>query len=311
MKIIKIGIQGARGAFHEIAACKYYENNNASILRQAHFDKLNASQYSASLVSTGSTHRSTGIEIVECKTFQILCEVLKHGKADYCLMAIENTIVGSILTNYTVLEDYKFKITGEQYLRIEHHLMALPGQKIEDIKYIQSHPMAILQCSEFLYKYPDIKILNVDDTAESAREISEKNLYGYAAIASDLAAEIYGLEIIARNIETHKRNYTRFLIIAGRDTESPPNPDKASIQFQLEHKPGSLLGMLEIFKKYNLNMTKLQSVPILGKPYEYSFHVDLEWDNYDSYKEAKIEIINKAIGLTLFGEYKRGNKNLW
>ena len=181
-----VGIQGVRASFHDVAARNYF-GYNKSILP------------------------------LECSTFRNLCEVLENHDADFCMMAIENSIAGSILPNYALLEKYHFKIVGEVYLRIEMALLALKGQKISDLKFIQSHPMAIFQCEEFLNLNPHLKIIEKNDTAESAKEISQNKLVGYAAIASEMAAETYGLEVLKKNIETNKKNYTRFLVIARDD----------------------------------------------------------------------------------------------
>jgi len=175
---LRVGIQGVAASFHDVAARKYFGHQT--------------------------------LEVIECSSFKTLCAKLAEEAADFCMMAIENTIAGSILTNYSLLERYEFKILGEVYLPISFNLMALPGQTIQDLKFIQSHPMALFQCEDFLFKHPGIKVLESADTAETAKDISEKKLKGYGAIASQLAAETYGLENLEREIETNKLNYTRF-----------------------------------------------------------------------------------------------------
>jgi prephenate dehydratase len=225
------------------------------------------------------------------------------------MMAIENSIAGSILPNYLLLEQFQGRIVGEVYLRIEMSLMALAGQKISDLHSVQSHPMALFQCEDFLFKYPHLKVIEAADTAESAKIIKERGLQGHAAIASSLAAEVYGLELLEKGIETNKRNYTRFLVVSRGERFRPDvPPNKASIRFEVAHRPGSLLSILGSFTAHGINMTKLQSVPILGRPYEYSFHVDLEWEDYSEYQQALREIELKAINLILLGEYAKDER---
>jgi prephenate dehydratase len=274
---LKIGIQGVRASFHDVAAQEYFKGRK--------------------------------FELCECASFRRLCDALAGQESDFSLMAIENSIAGSILPNYLLLERFKFKIVGEVYLRIEMNLMALADQKIEDLQVVQSHPMALFQCEDFLALHPHLKVLEVADTAESAQHIKEKNLKGHAAIASRLAAEVYALNIIAAGIETNKQNYTRFLVISrGERPREDEIPDKASLRFETSHQPGSLNSILSTISDYGLNMTKIQSVPILGRPYEYSFHVDLEWNDLQAYKKALVEIQKKAINVIHFGEYKKGER---
>lgn len=268
----KVGIQGVRASFHDVAARDFFGNRS--------------------------------IETVEFSSFQDLSQSLAEGTTDFAMMAIENTIAGSILPNYALLERFRLRVIGELYQRIIMNFMALPGQKIEDLRFVQSHAMALLQCEDFLSKHPHLKVLEAADTAESAKFIRENNLIGYSAIASELAAENYGLEILQRSIETSKLNYTRFLAIS-RDAIVNTASDKASLKFEISHRPGSLLSILSSFMSHGINMTKLQSVPILGRPYEYSFHVDLEWDDYQEYQMALREIELKTINLVHFGEYKK------
>ena len=187
--------------------------------------------------------------------------------------------------------------------------MALPGQTIEDIRFVQSHPMAILQCQDFLSKLKDIQVVEASDTAESALEIEKKKLKNYAAIASRLAAETYGLTLLKENIETDRSNYTRFLILTRAENyKAPPKSNKASICFEAEHKPGSLAQILTTLSDLQVNLTKIQSIPILGRPYQYGFHVDLEWENESSYQEAMKRLKTKTARLIHFGEYSSGEK---
>ncbi|HOU30930.1 MAG TPA: prephenate dehydratase [Bacteroidales bacterium] len=241
---IRVSIQGETGSFHEVAAKQYFGGNN--------------------------------IDIVPCATFdQTLAEV-KTGRADFAVMAIENARAGSILYNYTLIRESGLKILGEHNLRIKQNLMALPGQTLADIKEIRSHPIAFSQCMTFLNQHPEITLVETEDTAGSARIISEKRLMGIAAIASSVAAEMYGLEILAEGIETYRENYTRFLVIGSR-SKGLRTGNKASICFSLNHRPGSLANVLIKLAELNINLTKIQSVPRLnGKGWEYMFYLDLE-----------------------------------
>jgi prephenate dehydratase len=275
--MLKIGIQGIRASFHDVAAHKFFSGSE--------------------------------IQLIECRSFKALCGELAAGRADHCMMAIENSIAGSILTNYTLLENHGFKIVGETYLRIEMCLLALPGQKLSDIRIVQSHPMAILQCDDFLATLPDAQVLEFVDTAESAREIANRKLKHHAAIASHVAAETYGLEILKRGIETNQQNYTRFLTIRRSEDYAPSKEaNKASIRFEAPNRPGSLADILDVFKQCRVNMTKIQSVPILSRPYQYGFHIDLEWEAASEYSRAMREIKPKVTDLIDFGDYPRGER---
>jgi prephenate dehydratase len=274
-KTLKIGIQGVKGSFHDMAAREYFHKE---------------------------------IELLECNSFRKLCDSLSHGKCDFALMAIENSIAGSILPNYALLETNKLRIIGEIYQRIVMTIMALPGETLETIKTVQSHPMALLQCSNFLSYYPSIEIKEGNDTAESAKEIREKGLKGVAAIAPKLAAELYQMEILAEGIENNKRNYTRFLVLCREDNEPVHSADKASINFHLLDKPGSLADVLKCIQVNNINLTKIQSMPIIGKPYEYSFHVDMVWQNEADYERLMKELKDEVRDLVVFGKYKQGEK---
>lgn len=274
---MKVGIQGVKASFHDVAARKFFAGREFTP--------------------------------VECQSFKALAQSLRDGASDLCMMAIENSIAGSILPNYTLLETYGFKIVGEVYLRIEMSLMALPGQKLEDLRFVRSHPMALLQCEDFLAAHPWLKALEGADTAESARDIQREQAFGHAAIASRLAAEAYGLELIREGIETNKQNYTRFLVIV-RSADYVPDTraNKASIRFEVADRPGCLARVLNDLSELTVNMTKIQSVPILGRPYEYSFHVDLEWADAARYQEAMKRIRRDVINLIHFGEYIRSER---
>jgi prephenate dehydratase len=230
------------------------------------------------------------------------------------IVAIENSLAGSLLPNYTLLKNSGLTIAGEKYLRIEQHLMALPGQTLEDIHEIQSHPMAIIQCEEFLepLRRKKVKIIDTVDTALSARYIAENQLPGVAAIASDLAARMYHLNIMHRSIETNKRNFTRFLVLGPKDLVEQlregivEKPDKASISFTLPHETGSLSQVLSVLAYYKLNLTKIQSAPIVGREWEYIFYLDLTYDTHQMFSGA-LEAIRPLIDqLHILGEYHAG-----
>ncbi len=272
----KIAIQGVRGAFHEMAAKNYFDHS---------------------------------IDLVECMSFRDLCKALKSNKADAAVMAIENTIAGSLSQNYGLINEYSLNIIGEVYLKIEMQLMALAGVQLEDIKHIQSHPVAINQCSEFLDTLPDVSITETVDTAESARNIAQNQLANTAAIAGKAAADLYGLHIIQENIETNKQNYTRFLVLTNQ-AQTRDNDDKASISFELKHAPGTLADILSVFKENNINLTNIQSLPVVGKPYEYRFHADLTWKSKVSFDLAMSHAEQFASRIILLGTYPRSYFNL-
>lgn len=270
----KLAIQGGYGSFHEIAALCYFINEE--------------------------------VEIVPCNTFKDVFNKLKNKEVELGIVAIENSIAGSILPNYSLLQNSKSKIVGEVYLRICQNLMALPGQKIEDIKEVRSHPMAIMQCESFFEKYPIISLIDSIDTALSAKEISDKKLIGVGTIASELASEKYGLQILAKSIETDKMNYTRFLILSEDRNDKENNINKASISFSLKHEIGSLSTILSMLSFYNINLTKIQSLPIIGKSWEYQFYVDLTFDDYEIYNKAIGMIIPYTLDFNAMGEYTEG-----
>ncbi len=270
-KKLQVAIQGIATSFHEIAAF-------------AHFDQP--------------------IDTIECLSFHTLCEALKHDHADYAVMAIENSIAGSILPNYFLLQEYHFSIVGELYLPIHMHLLALPGVKLKDIKSIESHPMAIRQCSEFLHRLEGVEIRESDDTAVSARRIKDKGLKDSAAIANEQAAKKFGLQILEKGIETHKKNFTRFLILT-KKKEVIVGSNKASLSFEVANEAGSLASVLTSFKDHAINLTKIQSIPIIGKPREYSIHVDVEWKRRKGYDAAIQQVLRQTRNLNVLGEYKK------
>jgi len=271
----KIAIQGIKGAFHQDAAQHYYQDE---------------------------------IKIIECLSFNDLFEATETQKADEAIMAIENTIGGSILPNYKLLRNSNLRICGEIYLQINQNLLALPGTKTESITEVFSHPMAILQTQEFFKKYPDIKLINTHDTALSAKKIADNQMKNTGAIAGGLAAQMYNLEVIAPAIETVKQNQTRFLILRQKYDayKIMPSFKKASISFVLSHKSGSLSQILSIFAAYEINLSKIQSIPILGREWEYEFFVDLTFENAEHYRLALSAIKPLLIELTILGEYNKG-----
>jgi prephenate dehydratase len=266
-----VAIQGITTSFHEVAAFSYFDND---------------------------------IETIECLSFHKLCEVLKSNKADYAVMAIENSIAGSILPNYFLLQEYHFSIIGELYLPIHMHLLALPGVKLGDIKCIESHPMAIRQCSDFLQRLNGIDIRESDDTALSAKKVKEKKLKDTAAIANEYAAKKFGLQIVEKRIETHKKNFTRFLILT-KKRDAVAGSNKASLCFEVANEAGSLADVLLTFKEHGINLSKIQSIPIVGKPREYSIHTDIEWKRRKDYDTALNQVLRQTRNLNVLGEYKK------
>jgi len=271
---LKITIQGGQASFHDMATRQYFAGHP--------------------------------VELLECMTFGQLCDALVNRKVDLAVMAIENTLAGSILPNYTLLESLPLRIIGETYLRIQQNLMALPGQKIENIQTVRSHPMALHQCSNFLEAHPHLRAIESFDTAESAKEIRQKNLRGVAAIAGKMAANRYQLSILAAEIENLRQNYTRFIILKNEHYQNGVLPDKASLSFRVSHAVGSLVGVLNVFRDHGLNLSLIQSVPIPGQPNEYAFHVDLLWKNEDQFYRAIEAAGPFAHGVKVLGIYKAG-----
>lgn len=271
----KIAIQGYRGCFHEQAAKLFYEKN-----------------YGFSP------------DIFECPTFSGLYTAVEGGEADAAIMAIENTISGGLLPNFELLRSHDLSIKGEVFLRIIQNLMVLPGQKIEDLKEVRTHYMAINQTRQFFSKYPHIRLIESEDTAKSARDVAENQLKGVGAIASTLAAELYGLEIIAPSIETYKQNYTRFLILDNALDIPKEKINKVSMCFTLPHEPGSLAHILTILSFYSMNLTRIQSLPIPGQEWQYFFYVDLKFEDYTRYQQAISAVRPLMEDLNILGEYE-------
>ena len=250
----------------------------------------------------------TSIQLKECMSFDVLVDSLLDQSADLGIMALENTIAGSIIPNYALIDKYNLHIIGEEYLNIHHHLMGLKGQEIRDIKEVWSHPMALLQCKEFFKKHTHIKLVEDVDTAEVAKRISEENLVGIAAIAPKIAAEIFELTIIEDEIQTIKENSTRFVIVQTKEPDTKEVVNKASIKFQLDHKRGSLAAILNVLSDCKMNLTKIQSLPVIEKPWKYSFFVDVTFDTYENYQKAKAIIEIMAEDFKILGTYENGRK---
>ncbi len=267
-----VAIQGIEGSFHHLVAREYFGED---------------------------------IEVLECMSFQELVNSIVSGKAQEGVMAIENSIAGSILPNYALIDEHNLKVIGEHYIPIDMNLMALPGQTIDKIKKVYSHPMALLQCKQFFKNYPHIKLIEDADTAEVARRIAQKESKHVGAVASKMAAEIFGLDILAESIHTKKSNATRFLLLSTKMKE--PNGEivnKASIKFELESKRGSLVSVLNIIRDFNLDMTKIQSMPIIETPWKYWFLVDVVFEDYAEFQKA-VEILRVMTEeLKILGTYK-------
>ena len=270
----KVAIQGVKGCFHEQAARQFYQD-----------------------------HGHIVPEIVECATFNGLYRSMDLGEADAAVMAIENTVSGGLLPNFELLRKYDRKIRGEVFLRIQQNLMALPGQTIEDIKEVRTHYMAINQTREFFKNYPWIRLVESEDTAKSAAEVAQLGLKGVGAVASELAAQLYGLDILAESIETYKQNFTRFLIFDDALEVDKTKVNKASMCFTLSHTPGSLAHVLTILSFYGMNLTRIQSLPIPGQEWQYFFYVDIKFDDHLRYEQALAAVRPLMEDLNILGEY--------
>jgi len=271
----KISIQGYEGSFHQIAAQEFFGKD---------------------------------VQVIPCDTFREVVKIASSSKeSDGGCMAIENSIAGSILPNYTLLQKSKLRINGEIYLQIHQNLMVNPGVKLEDIREVHSHPMALLQCIDYLEEHPSWKLVETEDTALSARHIHQRHSKHVAVIASKLAAELYDLNLIAPKIQSNKNNYTRFLFVepqkVGKETTGA---DKASINFHTDHSRGSLVKALTKIADAGINLSKLQSVPIPEKEWKYSFHADLEFDTLDQFNHVMEEVKTVTESLNVLGVYKKG-----
>lgn len=271
----RVTIQGEPGCFHEAAARQYFKNEE--------------------------------IETIPCETFTSMFDTLNNDASLIGTLAIENTIAGSLLQNHELLRKSNLAIVGEYKMHISHVLAALPGQSIEDLNEVNSHPMALMQCAQFLHRHPNMKIVEKNDTAGSAQEIAQKKLNGVAAVCGEYAAKLYGLDILAKDIQTNKRNSTRFLIIAD-PLEAPylvehGKINKASLVFTLPHTQGSLSKILTIFSFYDINLSKIQSLPIIGREWEYRFYINLTFNDYVRYRQS-IDAVKPLINeFKILGEY--------
>ena len=275
-KITKIAIQGIKGSFHHQVAQEYFEQEN---------------------------------ELDECMSFDHLVKSLKENRSNKGVMALENSIAGSIIPNYALIDTNNLHIIGEHYLDIHMNLMALKGQEIQDIKEVHSHPIALLQCAVFFNQYPHIKLVESGDTAETARRIQEQKLLGIAAVAAPIAAKLYNLEILAAGIHTVQSNKTRFVIVKTQNKEIPKEYiNKASIKFELDDTAGSLATVLNVMNNCKLNLTKIQSMPIIETPFQYSFFVDVLFEKYKHYKKAKKILQLMTTHFKVLGEYKKGKQ---
>jgi len=253
------------------------------------------------------TYFGDAVAIEECMSFDGLVDSLVAKESDKGIMAIENSIAGSIIPNYALVYNKELHIIGEHYLNIHHNLMVLKEQKIEDIKEVHSHPMALLQCKEFFKQYPTIKLVEDVDTAETAKRIQDNQLKGIGAIAPKVAANLYDLEIISDDIQTIKNNATRFIIVKTTNKELPEATiNKASLRFVLDHKRGSLATVLNVMSDCSLNLTKIQSLPVIEQPWKYAFFVDVTFDAYANFAKAKALLKIMAEEFKILGEYKNG-----
>jgi len=267
-----IAIQGIKGSFHHEVAQLYFS------------DKA---------------------EVVECMSFDGTVDHLLKGDTDHIVMALENSIAGSIIPNYALIDTYNLSIVGEHYLDIQHNLLALKGQSIAEIKEVHSHPMALLQCKSFFKTYPHIKLVEAKDTADVAKQISEQSIKGIAAIASKNAAKLYGLSILVESIQTIKHNETRFVIVKRENHEiERKGLNKASLKFELDHKRGSLATILNVMSDCKLNLTKIQSLPKIETPWKYAFFVDTTFEDYKDYEKASSIMQLMAENFKVLGEYK-------
>ncbi|MEL6973045.1 MAG: prephenate dehydratase [Bacteroidota bacterium] len=276
---LRVGIQGYTGAFHEIATRRFFSDRPLSIVPAHTFPEL-------------------------------ISSLLDGSEMDIGLMAIENTLAGSLMANYRLLLENAVRIVGEVFLRIEQNLLVLPGVKIEELQEVHSHPVAIAQCREFFLQHPHIQLVETVDTALSAREVQENSWRHVGAIASNLAADVYDLETLAAGIETNKQNHTRFLVLErDRGQQPPAKANKVSVSFTVDHTVGSLYKVLAVLSAYNVNLTKIQSAPIIGKPWEYLFFIDFMAEGAMGWEQALDAIRPITHELHLLGAYVQGVKN--
>lgn len=271
---IKIAIQGIEGSFHHAVAQSYFDKN---------------------------------IKVICCSSFDQLVISVLENNSTYGVMAIENSIAGSIIPNYALIDQNDLKIVGEYYYQIQHSLLALPNQNIDDILEVHSHPMALLQCKDFFSKFSNIKLVESDDTANAAKEISINNIFNRGAIASKTAAGLYNLQMLEDSIQTISNNVTRFVIIQKELPTKNINYNKASLKFILDHKRGSLATVLNVMSDCKLNLTKIQSLPVIETPGKYSFFVDVTFDFSSFFDKAQSILQIMTLELKVFGKYNNGN----
>lgn len=267
----KIAIQGIKGSFHHAVAMNYFHE---------------------------------AIALKECLSFDAVVDAILSGEVKQAVMALENSIAGSIIPNYALIDHNDLSIVGEYNLTIHHNLMALAGQSIEEIHEVHSHPMALLQCKEFFRDYPHIKLIESADTADAARMIVDEQKKGIAAIAPKAAASIYGLTILAASIQTIKNNITRFVVVQKKNGSlAQEKINKASLKFILDHQRGSLAAILNVMSDCLLNLTKIQSLPVIETPGKYAFFVDMTFDTFEQYEKARQILKIMALEFKILGEY--------
>lgn len=270
-----VSIQGFQGSFHEVAARRYFGPKPA---------------------------------LLPCATFAAVVAHVVSGTADAGLMAMENSLAGSILPNYLLLERHAVRVTGEVYLPIHQHLLALPGTTLADVQQVHSHPMALRQCGEFLDRHPHWKLVETDDTGHSAQLLAESRAPGVAVVAGAQAAAQFGLHVLAPAIHDDPHNYTRFLVLEKAETARPdPLADKASLYFCAPHAPGSLAAVLARVAAHGLNLSKLQSCPRPGQPWHYGFHADVEFESRVQLETLLSDLEPVTEELRVLGAYRRGS----
>tara|TARA_R110002124_G_scaffold87407_1_gene225092 strand:+ start:123694 stop:124560 length:867 start_codon:yes stop_codon:yes gene_type:complete len=275
---MKIAIQGIESSFHDLAVRQLFPD--------------------------------TEIELIMCESFEKVTQCIEDFSADLGVLAIENTIAGSILPNYNLIDSSGFVIYDEVFLNIQMYIMALEGETIHDIEEIHSHPVALLQCMDYLRKLPpQLKIIEGKDTASEARKIKENNIKGVAAIAGRQVAEKFNLNILGSNIQNNSDNHTRFVLIGKDGFMQDQDANKATLKFELDHTMGSLSNVLQLFTTFNINLTKIQSLPIIGKPWQYAFFVDVLFDDLTLFNEV-VEVLQKAVKeLKILGVYNYNIEN--
>ena len=278
----RIAIQGLLGSFHDIAAHQYFEGEQ--------------------------------IQLICCSTFEQVFENIKRDPTAIGMMAIENTIAGSLLHNYELLQQSGTTVVGEHKLHISHCICCLPEDNWTTVNEVHSHPVALMQCRKFLSRHENLKVVEVADTAGAAADISREQRHGHAAICHKDAAQIYGMKVLQEGIETNKHNFTRFLVLArpekATSVRSGRHIDKASLVFTLPHEEGSLSAILSVLSFYKLNLTKIQSLPIIGQEWQYMFYIDLSFEEEKRYRQALNAITPLTRELKQLGVYENGRQSI-